>query len=542
MKMFVSILIFFIGFKTSGQHIQLIAPHRSIIAGTAFQVQYVITDATAVGLVTLPSLDSFQVISGPHYYRGNNLRNGASQVIENITYTLIAAHKGTFLLKGIKAQFKTGREEKQPDTVLLVLAPQNASYNAQSNYTDASFYNAPKDLEKLISENLFMKVDVNKTQCFTGEPIVATFTLYSSLESTSEAIKAPGIYGFNMVDMLDINKPHQSVASVNGKIFNTYIFRMMQLYPVQSGDLTIDPMHVDNEIEFEDSTMSGHKKLMKKELVTPSIIIHVKPLPLKRPEGFTGAVGQFKISVSAEMKTFSINQENKLMIVINGKGNFMQFTPPEVILPDGLHISEPEVRDTFNKLSVPENGERTYIYNITAARSGKFNIPPLAFSYFDVASSSFKTVISDSLSFVVQRENNTIKKIDNSTTERKSTVLISSLIFFILAVTCTVIYFKRKYKKPKTPAHVNIAHDPSVYEQINSIDTDSMSSKEAIQKLQIILSGYLKERSQYLLPEVQQNIQQVINDCALFLYSYQQSFTADELIKRGRSLLIDIKN
>jgi hypothetical protein len=43
---------------------------------------------------------------------------------------------------------------------------------------------------------------VDRRTCFVGEPVVATFKLFSRLQSKSEIIKNPGFYGFSVNDMI----------------------------------------------------------------------------------------------------------------------------------------------------------------------------------------------------------------------------------------------------------------------------------------------------------------------------------------------------
>src|SRR3569833_2108854 len=54
-----------------------------------------------------------------------------------------------------------------------------------------------------IRKNLFLKVQVDKTTCYVGEPIVATYKLYSRLSSESKVTKRPSLNGFSVYDMVD---------------------------------------------------------------------------------------------------------------------------------------------------------------------------------------------------------------------------------------------------------------------------------------------------------------------------------------------------
>ena len=101
-----------------------------------------------------------------------------------------------------------------------------------------------------IRKNFFIKVDVSKTDCYLGEPIVATYKLYARLRSDSRVTRHPSLNGFSVYDMIDPSEDRVSVEKVNGKNFSVHIIRKTQLIPLQAGDITLDPMELDNNIYF----------------------------------------------------------------------------------------------------------------------------------------------------------------------------------------------------------------------------------------------------------------------------------------------------
>src|SRR5205823_3002020 len=156
------------------------------------------------------------------------------------------------------------------------------------------------------------------------------------------------------------------------------------LYPLQAGDLIIDPMYVHNEIEFEDSLMKGHKSKIERDLSTSPISILVKPLPGKRPDNYTGAVGSFSISARIKRDSIPLDQQGKLIVTISGKGNFIQFGQPGLQLKKTVSFFEPVITDEINNEVAPEQGRRNYEFGFIADSPGKYTLPPVAFSFFDL--------------------------------------------------------------------------------------------------------------------------------------------------------------
>ncbi len=53
-----------------------------------------------------------------------------------------------------------------------------------------------ENLHDKIRKNLFIKVDVNKTSCYEGEPVVASYKLYTRPEVRIKSIEAPFVQWF----------------------------------------------------------------------------------------------------------------------------------------------------------------------------------------------------------------------------------------------------------------------------------------------------------------------------------------------------------
>ena len=111
--------------------------------------------------------------------------------------------------------------------------------------SNADYFLGPgEDPYAKMQRNLFMKVLVDKRSCFVGEPVTATFKLYSRLESKSDIVKNPGFYGFTVQDMISLDDKFSTTENINGKNFDVHLVRKVQLYPLQAGIFNIDAMEV----------------------------------------------------------------------------------------------------------------------------------------------------------------------------------------------------------------------------------------------------------------------------------------------------------
>lgn len=400
MKQFLFLLLFFCT-RAQGQQVRTILPAQPVVEGTAFQVQYIITNGAGFLSASTPEFQGCHIVSGPNYYKGIGTADGASQLIQNIAYTVVADKAGSLTIPAIRVKFSSGLTVEGAATNVIVQPPPNASYTTHSSYTDREVYTTRASrLEELIRTNLFLRLDVSKKSVYAGEPLEAKFTLYSRLQSSSEAERSPSFYGFSIVDMLNVNQAHTAVEVVNGKVFNTAILRKVQLFPVQAGLLTIDPMLVSNEIEFDDS-ISHKKERVVRELASVEVRVVVKPLPAPIPAGFSGMVGDFKISAELARTRISLNEEGLLKVVISGSGNYIQMASPTIRWPEGLEPLDPTFSDELDERSLPVSGSRTYSYSFTADSMGSYILAPVVIHFFDPASGRYVRAATDSLKFEV---------------------------------------------------------------------------------------------------------------------------------------------
>jgi hypothetical protein len=338
---------------------------------------------------------------------------------KNLVFTLAAIREGNFKISGASC-LADGKFEKSNEVIVRVISQKEMD---ETSY----FLKQGEDPFQKIRENLFLKLTIDKSTCFVGEPLVATFKLYSRLQSRSNIIKNPGFYGFSVYDMVNVNDQAQTEEKLNGHWFDVHTILKVQLYPLQPGIFTIDPMELSNEVEFSRSVvnkkteqevtenMYGVKadddenknaEVYKINIRTNPVTVKVRPLPVKTAAGtFAGAVGNFSIKAFLEKDSVSKNEEDSLIITVSGVGNFQRVGSPLINWPKDIEFFEPSVKDTLNKQQVPLTGERRFRYIFLSNRPGQYTIPPISFSFFDLRTKSYKTVLSKTLTVFVKEKN-----------------------------------------------------------------------------------------------------------------------------------------
>jgi len=402
-----------------------VAPQQPVTAGESFQVQYILEGAEKASPINPPVFRGFRLISGPNIYYGSVNTEAGVLPVHNYVFTLEPIRTGLFIIPGAEVRVGNKTFSSGAAKVEVILTPETGPlYNKKGEPVNPDYYLRPgEDPYRKISENLFVRVQVDKRSCRVGEAVQATFKLYSRLESKTNIVKNPGFYGFTVCDVVGLADKQVAAEQINGKMFDVHTIRKVQLYPLQAGKYIIDPLEVRNKVEFSRSAVykqteqeiaegmmgadndepdTEGRSVFETVAATEPVSVEVRPLPEKlRPAEFSGAVGKFRIEARLPAEPLAKNQQGYLDITISGKGNFIQLSPPEMKWPGGVEGFEPKVMDELDKNQTPLNGKRTFRFPFLGATPGQYTIQPVSFSYFDTDSNSYKTISSGTLPLVI---------------------------------------------------------------------------------------------------------------------------------------------
>lgn len=416
-------LILFPLFADAQVVFKTVVPQQPVVAGESFQVQYIIEEAEDVANFMAPVFPHFRLVTGPNIYHGNTVTLGRSRTLRNTVYTLEATKTGKFRIPGAAATVN-GELVKSPDQQIVVISQAEAMQRFDREHgTNGEYFLRPgEDPYAKINKNLFMKVMVDRKSCYTGQPVVATFKLYSRLESKSDIVKNPGFYGFTVHDVVNLQDHYVTTENVDGRPFDVHTIRKVELFPLQAGTYTIDPMEIKNTVEFSKSAVyrkteqeivegvniessranAENTVTYETEMRTEPVTIEVKPLPVAgKPAGYDGAVGSLSIRVSLSSGSLAKNQEGILELQLSGAGNLIQVSAPKIKWPEHVEGFEPLV---VSHTDEPGAGAKTFRYAFVSSKPGSYNIPSIEFSFFNPDSGKFKTVKTGALAFRVSNE------------------------------------------------------------------------------------------------------------------------------------------
>lgn len=414
------------------------------------QVQYTIRDAQ-----DLQSLgprqeitNDFHIVGGPYQSSGTNVSviNGKMTQSQSltVTYILQPKRKGKLTIPAAIARDAKGDSYQSNALTLEVVDGSLAQRQQQRGYdpfSDDPFeaiirqrqrqmqamqqqrqqqrQATPQPADVNLDKDLFIKVVVDKSKVYVGEQITASYKLYARLPMNVAISKLPSLNGFWTQDFeMPGGKITPVEEIVNGQRYQVFTLKKSALFPQQTGTLELDPAEAEGVARivqknrqrdpfFDDPFFNSFfmddpfadeffgrtaYQDVKVKLKSKPVKIEVLPLPEEgKPESFTGAVGSFSITSGVDKTELTTDDVANLKLQINGSGNIKLIEAPVLKLPNGLTVYDPVVTDTITGRTTTISGTKTITYAIAPGTPGDYEVPAMAFTYFNPQTGKYVT-------------------------------------------------------------------------------------------------------------------------------------------------------
>jgi len=363
-------------------------------------------DVGSIPQPKLPSLSDFEVYSSG---RSQNISfvNGRLSSSVSFNYVLVPKNKGQFTIGSAEVEIDNKAYRTQPMNITVTDAPsvsQAPPAAEKEQPTNSSLKGKETDL--------FVETVVDKNKAYVGEQITLTFRFYQGVRLFgNQEYSRPNLTGFWVEDLPPQRRYYKTV---NGKqYFVTEV--KTALFPTTPGKQTIGSANLKVTVEdlrdffdtdpfslLDRDMFSAFRQGKPKILSTKPIDIEIIPLPQKgQPETFKGAVGRFSLSASLDKTQTEEGQPLNLKVKISGQGNLMSMAEPESIKIEDFRFYNVGGSKNISKDNFTVQGSRTYDMSLVPQKAGKYNIPPIQFSYFDLAGKEYKILQSQPFSVTV---------------------------------------------------------------------------------------------------------------------------------------------
>ena len=408
-------LLTFLPLSLLSQTLTASAPSQ-VAVGEQFRLTYTINTQNVSEFRAGNIPEELEVLIGPNrsVQSSYQMINGHTSSSSSITYTyiVVATKNGSFTIPAAHAVVD-GKSIASNAVKITVSgnARSQANGGGQQRQHDSEGAELRDAGSRISGSDLFIKVSANKKRVYEQEPILLTYKVYTLVSLTQLEGKMPDLKGFHTQE---VDLPQQKsfkIETVNGRPYKTVTWSQYVMFPQLTGKLEIPSITFNGIVVQQNRNIdpfeaffnggSGYVEV-KKQIQAPGIEIQVDPLPA-RPAKFSGGVGKFSISAQFDKTEVKANDPVKLHLVISGIGNLKLIKQPVVEFPKDFDKYDAKITD---KTKLSANGvEGSMIYDILAVprHQGKYDIPPIEFTYFDTTTKRYETVKTEGFTLNVAK-------------------------------------------------------------------------------------------------------------------------------------------
>lgn len=254
-------------------------------------------------------------------------------------------------------------------------------------------------------EGLWLEIRTPKREVFLHQPIPLEVMLYIGGMRIADA-QYPVLPG-DGVSLEPFEEPVRQRRTVRGDMFRVLRFRTT-VVPLRSGTIELGPASLQLSVIrpvprgspslfdrfFSDSLLGTERR--PRTLHSNALSLRVAPLPEEgRPATFSGAVGQFRMEVTADPTQLQVGDPLTLRMLLSGNGQVTDAQPPGLVNTDGFRTYPPQMDrpnpDTtvFEQVLIPQD-------KMLEA------IPAVHFSYFDPEVAQYRTLTSQPIRLLLR--------------------------------------------------------------------------------------------------------------------------------------------
>ena len=330
----------------------------------------------------------FRIVGGPSQSVSQSWINGKSTFNKSYIYILMPSQKGILTLRQASIEINGQVYKTSPVKMTVTNA---VELPRDPNETPA--INA--------DDNIYLIADVSKSNPYVNEPITVVYKIYFSYNigiTNWRELSKPKYNDF-WSQNIDIKQLVAEEGMFKGERYRFVVLRKTVLYPQKSGKLEIEPLSLDIDVQVPTNRRNIWGQVLmtedSKRVSAGSKIINVRALPESgKPEDFSGAVGKFDFKVTPSKTTLKNGESFDLDVSVVGKGNLKLFNLPKPVVPSALEMYDPIHTENVTTPLSGMTGKISDKYTIIPQYKGSYQIKPMRFTYFDLGSSSYKTITS----------------------------------------------------------------------------------------------------------------------------------------------------
>ena len=386
-----------------------------VAVGEQFRLTYTVNTDDVSGFRAGNIPDAFDVLMGPSTSTQSSYQmvNGHTSSSSSVTYTYIlsATKNGSFTIPAAHASVHGKTIHSNELHIKVSGTAQSNSGNTGSQRSPSGNTQMRAAGSHISGSDLFIKVSANKSHVHEQEPILLTYKVYTLVDLTSLNGKMPDLKSFYTREVPLPQQKSFKVESLNGRPYRTVTWQQYVMFPQTTGKLEIPSITYEGMVVLQNRNVdpfeaffnggSGYVEV-KKEITAPGITITVDPLPA-HPTGFSGGVGTFTLTAQLDKNEVKANDPVTMRVIVSGTGNLKLIKQPVVNLPKDFDKYDAKITDKTKLTTSGMEGSMIYDILMVPRHQGKYEVPPVEFTYFDTQTNSYKTLRSQSFTLDVAK-------------------------------------------------------------------------------------------------------------------------------------------
>jgi uncharacterized membrane protein len=417
---------------------------RVVTVGEAFRITFTLNNEFEN--FTAPEFGGFTVLAGPSRSTSTSVQivNGKTSYnrSSSLVYILQASQEGTVNIGAAEATVEGKTYQTKTLSIQVVSEGGASPHNNTQTTTQEQAAESPQHVNA-DETDVFARIHLSKSTAVQGEYMIATIKLYTRQMNIAgfEDVKFPTFNGFWSQELETPQQLQFQRENINGKLYYTAVLRRYILFPQQTGTLKIDPFEVNCVLQvyarnsqprsFFDSFFDSPQNI-RKHIQSPTTTVKVEQLPSGAPASFKGAVGKnFRMEAAFNRDSVTANDALSLIVKISGEGNIKLVETPKVNFPPHFETYDVKTSDNTKTSSSGISGVKQFDYPVIPRDEGRFVIPPVEFTYFDITKKQYVTLRSKDLRLGVAKDPNAGSATSIAGVNRQSIKALGSDIHYI---------------------------------------------------------------------------------------------------------------
>lgn len=236
---------------------------------------------------------------------------------------------------------------------------------------------------------VLLRAQASPRRPYVGQQVV--YTLYIYYQADVHSIRPRELPQFHGFWVREISVPPGAPGEpvqYGGRSYQRSVLLRRALFPLRAGELEIRGAEAQM-IADQGTADAPRGELLQRR--SNDLTLEVRPLPDPAPEGFSGAVGDFRLSTRLEPAEVAVGEAAMWNLTLQGTGSLASVAPPRPKLPEGLEASlaEQDLQQEVQGRTV--HGERTWRFLLVPREQGELTVPEVSIPFFDPRQETYRT-------------------------------------------------------------------------------------------------------------------------------------------------------